>query len=100
MKESVSVSPVQQDQMYNVKVYPSPFVNRISIEVSCNHAETSIVSMMNQDQKIIKMFSWHLKPGINKTTLDGLSSLEPGSYYIDLKDLSGNVAVSTSVDKQ
>jgi hypothetical protein len=94
------VSPFQSGLMDRVTVYPNPFQSRISLEVSSLHNETAIVSMLNDQARIIKMFSWYVKAGTNKTSLDGLASLPTGAYTILLRDTSGNIISETKITKE
>src|ERR1044072_3483311 len=93
------LSPFQLGLMDKVTVYPNPFQSRISLEVSSLHSETAVVSMLNNKERIIKMFSWYIKAGTNKTSLDGLSSLPAGTYLIQLRDTSGNIISETPITK-
>lgn len=94
------LSPLQSGLMDKVSIYPNPFKSRISLEVSSLHNETAIVSMLNSQEKIIKMFSWYVKAGTNKTSLDGLVSLPAGTYRILLRDTSGNIISDTEITKE
>lgn len=94
------LSTLQSGLMERVTVYPNPFQSRISLEVSSLHNETTIVSMLNSQERIVKMFSWYVKAGTNKTSLDGLASLPPGIYTILLRDTSGNIIIETKITKE
>jgi coproporphyrinogen III oxidase-like Fe-S oxidoreductase len=86
--------------MDRVTVYPNPFQSRISLEISSLHNETAIVSMLNSQNKIIKMFSWYIKAGTNKTSLDGLASLPADTYRILLTDTNGGAISETKIIKK
>lgn len=93
------LSPLQSGLMDKLNVYPNPFKSRISLEVSSLYNENAIVSMVDSQEKIIKMFSWYLKTGTNKTSLDGLAALPSGTYRIILKDTNGTAIGDVSITK-
>lgn len=83
-----------------VSIYPNPFGSTLSFEVFVENNEATIVRLLDQKQKIVKMISWHLKRGTNKTSFDNLQSLPNGNYYVDIKNLEGNNLFSTKLAKQ
>ena len=82
-----------------VSIYPNPFASTLSFEVVVEANESAIVRMLDQKQKIIKMMSWNLKKGTNKTSFNDLQSLPSGTYYIDIKNMAGNNMFNMKVDK-
>ena len=82
-----------------VTIYPNPFASTLSFEVVVEHNESAIVRMLDQKQKIIKMMSWNLKRGTNKTSFDDLQGLPAGSYYIDIKNMEGKNMFNTTLVK-
>ena len=82
-----------------VSVYPNPFASTLSFEVVVESNESAIVRMLDHNQKIIKMMSWNLKKGTNKTSFDDLQSLPSGSYYIDIKNMEGKNLFNTKLVK-
>ena len=82
-----------------VSIYPNPFISSLSFEVTVESNVTAIVQMLNQDLKIIRMLSWHLKKGTNKTTIEDLDALPAGTYYIDIKNPDGNNLFTTKLAK-
>ncbi|MBC8035284.1 MAG: hypothetical protein H7Y03_14135 [Chitinophagaceae bacterium] len=86
--------------MRQVNVYPNPFYSKISIELSSEGYENAIVSLTNDGNQIIKMFSWPLKPGTNKTALETLDALSEGTYTIAIKEETGKIISSVLIDKQ
>ena len=82
-----------------VSVYPNPFTSHLSFEISVEQNESSIVRMLNNNQKIIKMMSWNLKKGTNKMSFENLELLPAGNYYIDIKNMEGTNLFSTRLVK-
>ena len=75
--------------MTQVNVYPNPFDNNLSLEVTVENTLSAIVQILDENHKIIKMMSWNLKKGTNKTTLEDLAVLPAGEYTIDIKNMDG-----------
>lgn len=82
--------------MNKITIYPNPFTSRISVEITSEVNEHVIVSITNSEDRILKMFSWHLKPGANTTSIDRLGTLTAGTYYIHIKNSDG-LALSKNV---
>lgn len=83
------LSSLQSGLMDKVTVYPNPFQSRLSLELSSQENKTVIISMLNSQERIIKMFSWYVKAGTNKTDMDELGNLPAGSYHIYIKATDG-----------
>ena len=86
--------------MKNITIYPSPFTQRVSVEITSDVNENLIVSMTNDQDRIIKMFSWHVRPGTNTTSIDGLGSLPSGSYCILVKNIDGTIQHKNVLHKE
>ncbi|MEO5998970.1 MAG: hypothetical protein ABIQ00_20025 [Chitinophagaceae bacterium] len=82
-----------------VSIYPNPFISSLSFEVIVENNVSAIVQMLDQDLKIIRMLSWLLKEGSNKTTIEDLEFLPAGTYYIDIKNHEGNNLFTTKLAK-
>ena len=82
-----------------VKITPNPFVSSLSLEVNVEVQTSTIVRMLDDQQKIIKMMNWTLKKGTNTTSLDDLDSLPAGLYYVDLKNMDGQKLFDTQLEK-
>ncbi|MEJ7736550.1 MAG: T9SS type A sorting domain-containing protein [Chitinophagaceae bacterium] len=82
-----------------VSIYPNPFASSLSFEIIVENNEATIIRLLDQKQKIIKMISWHLKKGTNKTSFDNLQSLPNGNYFVDIKNLDGSNLFSTKIAK-
>ncbi|HZG24826.1 MAG TPA: hypothetical protein VEZ17_09620, partial [Chitinophagaceae bacterium] len=73
----------------HVKISPNPFVSTLSLEVIVEVNASTIVRMLDNQQKIIKMMNWTLKKGTNTTSVEDLGSLPSGLYYLDIKNMEG-----------
>jgi hypothetical protein len=82
-----------------VIVRPNPFFTSITLDVTCSQGKHVIVRMFDEDEKIVKMFSWFLVKGINITNIGEVSLLPMGSYSLDIVDLEGDVLYSTLISK-
>jgi hypothetical protein len=69
----------------------------ITIEVSSGQSRHTIVRLLNEDDKIIRMFSWYLLNGVNSVTLDNLNKDEMSGYWLDLLDYEGNTIFVTQI---
>lgn len=83
----------------NVSVYPNPFDGALSLEVIVEASKETVVSMINQQQKIIKLLNWNLHRGTNKTTLEDLGELPSGNYYVEIKNMEGKNLFRTKLVK-
>ena len=96
----VILSPLQSGLMEQVTVYPNPFISKISLEITSLDNKTAIVSLLNSQERIIKMFSWNVKAGMNKTSINGLGSLPAGTYRLVLKETNGTPLHDTKITKE
>ena len=79
--------------------YPNPFKETLSREVEVDANVSTIVKIVNPEGKIVKLLSWNIKQGINKTSLHDLRSLEAGDYFVEIKDMNGNNLFSAKLNK-
>ncbi len=82
-----------------VSVFPNPFDLILSFEVIIPKSKSTILRIADHQQKIIKMISWSLKKGTNKTSIDDLHTLPAGNYYIELSDMNGKNLFNTKLVK-
>jgi hypothetical protein len=82
-----------------VIIYPNPFMSTLSFEVIVDNNASAIVQVLDEKLKIIKMLSWHLKKGTNKTSINDLDTLPPGDYFVDIKNIDGKNLFSTKLVK-
>lgn len=90
---------LQQGPMQRISVYPEQFISRITIEVTTEERQTAIVCLLDQSGRILRMFSWPLKPGTNKTALEGLDALPAGNYHMQVKQTTGKLLSSIALSK-
>jgi len=84
----------------HLSAYPNPFKETLSFEVEVDQNVSTIVKMVGADGKIVKLLSWNIKKGINKTSLNELDTLAPGEYALEIKDMKGNNLFSTRLTKE
>ena len=84
-----------------ITISPNPFTQRLSVEVISEVNENLIVTLTNSDEdRIIRMFSWHVRPGANTTSVDGLSTFPPGTYCIQIKNDSRTLQYKEILQKE
>ena len=83
----------------HVSVYPNPFTSTLSLEIVVEKNESTIVRMLNEKHNIIRMLSWNLKKGTNKTSLNDLDSVPAGDYYVDIVSMDGKKMFNTRLVK-
>ena len=91
--------PNSQIMIPKVVVRPNPFFTSITLDVTCALGKHVIVRMFDEDDKIVKMFSWFLVKGINITNISEVEFLPTGVYSLDIVDLEGDVLYSTHISK-
>ena len=84
----------------HLSAYPNPFKESLSFEMEVDNNLSTIVKIVNPEGKIVKLLSWNLKKGINKTSLTDLDHLDAGNYFVEIKDMKGTNLVSTKLIKQ
>ena len=84
----------------HLSAYPNPFHETISFEVEVDDNISTIVRIVDDGGKIIKLLSWNLKQGTNKTSLHDLETLAQGDYFVEFKDMKGNSLVSARLQKK
>ena len=83
-----------------VTTRPNPFFTSITLDVTCDQNKHIIVRMFDEAGKIIKMLSWYVMKGSNVTSINELSVLHSGEYFIDIIDTDGNILFNTILSKQ
>jgi hypothetical protein len=83
-----------------VTARPNPFFTSITLDVVCEQSRHTIVRMFDQDNRIVKMFSWYLVKGTNVTTINELNSLSGGTYFVDMIDSEAKVLYATNLRKE
>ena len=84
-----------------ISVYPNPFDQVITIEVTCAENNDYIILLADvQNSRIIRMLGAGLGAGTNKIPLQDLQSLEMGFYQLDIKTADGDTIYKTMLTKQ
>jgi hypothetical protein len=91
--------PNSEIMIPKVVVRPNPFFTSITLDVTCAQGKHVIVRMFDEDDKIVKMFSWFLVKGINITNISEVQFLPTGVYSLDIVDLEGDILYSTNISK-
>jgi hypothetical protein len=94
-----SEPPNSEIMIPKVVVRPNPFFTSITLDVTCVLGKHVIVRMFDEDDKIVKMFSWFLVKGINITNISEVEFLPTGVYSLDIVDLEGDILYSTHISK-
>ncbi len=97
--ETSSEVQKSENMIPKVVVRPNPFFTSITLDVTCAQGKHVIVRMFDEDDKIVKMFSWFLVKGINITNISEVEFLPSGVYSLDIVDLEGDVLYSTQISK-
>jgi hypothetical protein len=83
-----------------VTTRPNPFYTSVTLDVTCEQNKHIIVRMFDEAGKIIKMLSWYVMKGSNVTSINELSILNSGQYFLDIIDTDGTVLFNTMISKQ
>lgn len=83
-----------------VKTHPNPFFTSVTLDVTCDQNKHIIVRMFDEDGRIIKMLSWYVMKGSNVTSINELSMLNNGQYFLDIIDTEGTILFNTIISKQ
>jgi hypothetical protein len=78
---------------------PNPFIGSITLEITASEDRPRVVRMIDTDGKIISLFLWKLKKGINISNINNLNKLRNGSYSVDVMDEKGHILCSSKVVK-
>lgn len=83
----------------NVTTRPNPFVSTITLEITTSEDRPGVVRMADTEGKIISLFLWKLKKGVNISNINNLNKLGSGMYKLDVLDEKGHIVCSTRVVK-
>jgi hypothetical protein len=78
---------------------PNPFITSLTLEISASEDQPGVVRMADATGKIISLFLWKLKKGINISNINNLNKLGTGMYMLDVMDEEGKIMCSTKVIK-
>ena len=78
---------------------PNPFVHSITLEITATEDRSGVVRMVDTTGKIISLFLWNMKKGVNISNISNLNKLNSGAYLLDVLDEKGHILCSTKVVK-
>ena len=78
---------------------PNPFISSLTLEITTTEDQPGVVRMADPTGKIISLFLWKLKKGINISNINNLNNLSQGMYMLDVMDERGHILCSTKVVK-
>jgi hypothetical protein len=78
---------------------PNPFITSLTLEITASEDQPGVVRMADTTGKIISLFLWKLKKGINISNINNLNKLDTGLYQLDVMDGEGKIMCSTKVVK-
>jgi hypothetical protein len=78
---------------------PNPFVASITLEITTAEDKPGVVRMVGEDGKIVQLFLWQLKKGINISNISNLNRLASGKYSLDVMDKNGSIMCSAKIIK-
>lgn len=101
-KKEVADNPDTKPHEMSMKVItrPNPFFTSVTLDVTCDQNKHIIVRMFDEAGKIIKMLSWYVMKGSNVTSINELSILNNGQYFLDIIDSEGTVLFNTMLSKE
>jgi hypothetical protein len=82
-----------------ISTRPNPFVSSLTLEITASEDQPGVVRMADTTGKIISLFLWKLKKGINISNINNLNKLGNGSYLLDVMDQTGQILCSARVEK-
>ena len=83
-----------------VSVYPNPFEQLVTVEITCAEEQDCIILLADADNdKILRMYGAGLIKGTNMVPLSNLHSLAPGSYHLDVRTSDGETLYQTVLFK-
>ena len=69
-----------------ISTRPNPFISSLTLEINASEDQPGVVRMADNTGKIISLFLWKLKKGINISNINNLNKLGTGSYLLDVMD--------------
>jgi hypothetical protein len=82
-----------------ISTRPNPFITSLTLEITSSEDQPGVVRMADTTGKIISLFLWKLKKGINISNINNLNKLDTGLYLLDVMDEDGQILCSAKVEK-
>jgi len=73
----------------SISVAPNPFVNTLNLTIGSVKNEQANISIMDLSGRQVYTKSFNLQRGMNRITLNEISHLRTGSYYLRLVTSEG-----------
>jgi hypothetical protein len=77
-----------------------PSSHSISFEITSNQEEDCIITLIDETDKIVKMFGFSLIKGPNKIVINEMHSLHRGYYLLSVRNTAGIVLLSRKIYKE
>lgn len=90
----------EKSQAPGVQTYPNPASSDLQVTVNVKFGNTAFVRLYDASGKPVFSTRKALYPGFNTFTLEGLTFLRSGIYYLDILDSEGNKIGHTKMLKQ
>jgi hypothetical protein len=78
---------------------PNPFISSLTLEITTTEDQPGVVRMIDTTGKIISLFLWKLKKGVNISNINNLNKLGNGMYLLDVMDEKGHILCRAKVEK-
>lgn len=78
---------------------PNPFISSLTLEITATEDQPGVVRMIDTTGKIISLFLWKLKKGVNISNINNLNKLGNGMYLLDVMDERGHILCRAEVVK-
>lgn len=85
--EEVEAEEVLTENISNVKLYPNPAVNDVSLEISSLNAEQTTFMVFNVNGKLVQQLTANLEAG-TQTQVISVDRMNAGVYYVNI--IQGN----------
>ena len=82
-----------------ISTRPNPFISSLTLEITTTEDQPGVIRMIDTTGKIISLFLWKLKKGVNISNINNLNKLGNGMYLLDVMDEKGHILCRTKVEK-
>lgn len=86
---AVEIAPDNNITGRSISVAPNPFVNSLTVTIGSLKTEQASISVMDVSGRQVYTKSINLQRGMNRITLNEISNLRTGSYYLRLVTSEG-----------
>lgn len=81
---------IKQEGKIQVKIYPNPFQNEISLQVDSDRSFPLTATLFNEIGRSVMTFNWNAVVGENQYTIQ-TSQLSSGFYFLQMRDNQGKL---------